>query len=360
MLWGRPRSLSPGPAARFDLGLGEIGAVVLALGDEDGVWGHAVVPGRTARALTRHILDQGPGPGFDAPRATTWIERGVVGFAACALADRDGCGGLTIELVEDPPGTILAGVRIRIPLTLRIAGADYRATLAIAGPTHLAPPRRRSIARLLAQRGQRLAHARVELPVVIALGTLPAGHPLRLRDVMLSSIEHKSGAYNAGAQSTGRLFLGLEGDRVPVALAPGGDRVIVGEGHRGGRAVARRTVDPSPVADHESRYLAEKSSPGAGRTRAADSVMVDVTCRIGEVVMSAREVLELEPGQVIPLARPLAGPVDILCGGRILGSGALVDVDGELGVQILSLADEPEAPEGAADPAAETGSVGSG
>jgi len=38
---------------------------------------------------------------------------------------------------------------------------------------------------------------------------------------------------------------------------------------------------------------------------------------------------------VIPVGRPLHGPVDLTVGGRVVARGELVDVDGELGVRVL-------------------------
>jgi flagellar motor switch/type III secretory pathway protein FliN len=39
----------------------------------------------------------------------------------------------------------------------------------------------------------------------------------------------------------------------------------------------------------------------------------------------------------MPLGRPLAGLYDIRVAGRLIGQGELVDVDGELGVRIVSM-----------------------
>ena len=64
---------------------------------------------------------------------------------------------------------------------------------------------------------------------------------------------------------------------------------------------------------------------------------VQVTCEIGRVTLSAKEVLELRPGAVLPVGRPLAGPVDLTAGGRVLARGELVDVEGEIGVRITEI-----------------------
>lgn len=69
----------------------------------------------------------------------------------------------------------------------------------------------------------------------------------------------------------------------------------------------------------------------------AEDVTVEVACQLGAVQLSARQVLELAPGQVLSLERPLGGPVELVVGTRVIGRGEIVDVDGELGVRVLSL-----------------------
>ena len=55
------------------------------------------------------------------------------------------------------------------------------------------------------------------------------------------------------------------------------------------------------------------------------------------MTLTAREILELRPGAVVPVGRPLAGPVDLTAGGRVMARGELVDVEGELGVRVTEI-----------------------
>ena len=64
---------------------------------------------------------------------------------------------------------------------------------------------------------------------------------------------------------------------------------------------------------------------------------VEMVCELGRVTMSGRELLELRPGAVIPVGRPLAGPVDLTVGGRVVARGELVDVEGEIGVRVTQV-----------------------
>jgi flagellar motor switch protein FliM len=68
-----------------------------------------------------------------------------------------------------------------------------------------------------------------------------------------------------------------------------------------------------------------------------DELPVELSCRLAEITLSAREVLQLAPGAVVPLGRGPAGGVDLISAGRVVARGELVDVDGELGVRILEI-----------------------
>jgi flagellar motor switch/type III secretory pathway protein FliN len=71
-----------------------------------------------------------------------------------------------------------------------------------------------------------------------------------------------------------------------------------------------------------------------------DDARTELTVGLGTARMSLRQILGLAIGEVVPLGRPLAGPFDIRAQGTLIGQGELVDVDGELGVRIVSLAQE--------------------
>ena len=71
-----------------------------------------------------------------------------------------------------------------------------------------------------------------------------------------------------------------------------------------------------------------------------DDAHLELTVQLGTTQLSLRQLAELVPGAIIPLGRPLAGPYEVHAGGRIVGRGELVDVDGELGVRIVSLQEQ--------------------
>jgi flagellar motor switch/type III secretory pathway protein FliN len=72
----------------------------------------------------------------------------------------------------------------------------------------------------------------------------------------------------------------------------------------------------------------------------SDDARVELTVGLGTARLSLRQAQQLAVGEVVPLGRPLAGPFDIRAQGTLIGQGELVDVDGELGVRIVSLAQE--------------------
>ena len=53
--------------------------------------------------------------------------------------------------------------------------------------------------------------------------------------------------------------------------------------------------------------------------------------------MSVGQLQALAPGTVIPLERPVSAEVTLTVGGRELAHGVLVDVEGEIGVQVLKV-----------------------
>lgn len=70
------------------------------------------------------------------------------------------------------------------------------------------------------------------------------------------------------------------------------------------------------------------------------SAPVEIVAEVGQLVLRADEVLALQPGSVIPLARPRQRLVELKIDDRVWARGELVDVDGELAVRLTELTDE--------------------
>ena len=69
----------------------------------------------------------------------------------------------------------------------------------------------------------------------------------------------------------------------------------------------------------------------------ADTAQLELSVQLGTTRLTLRQLGELAPGAIVPLGRPLAGPFEVRAAGQLIGRGELVDVDGELGVRIVSL-----------------------
>lgn len=73
---------------------------------------------------------------------------------------------------------------------------------------------------------------------------------------------------------------------------------------------------------------------------AVGEVPVVVRVEIGTAQLSAREWSQLGPGDVLTVGRRVKEPVSIRVSGVEVARGELVDVEGEVGVRILSLTKE--------------------
>jgi len=69
-----------------------------------------------------------------------------------------------------------------------------------------------------------------------------------------------------------------------------------------------------------------------------DDLPVRLVFELGRVELSLGELQRLAPGALVPLARPVDEPLDIMANGRRLGRGTLVQIGENLGVRIVSLA----------------------
>lgn len=108
-------------------------------------------------------------------------------------------------------------------------------------------------------------------------------------------------------------------DTAPLARDRGGDgRLVEGE--------------------HSDNEEGGDEGPAPEAAGLLDDITVAMVVELGRVMVSAADVVQLRPGQVIELTRAPGEPVDLVVDGKRIGKGELVEIDGELGVRILSLA----------------------
>lgn len=69
-------------------------------------------------------------------------------------------------------------------------------------------------------------------------------------------------------------------------------------------------------------------------------VRVELEVRLDQRVMSLRQILQLERGNVIRLNRSAGENIDILASGALVGSGEVVVIEDTIGVRITDFREE--------------------
>ncbi len=92
--------------------------------------------------------------------------------------------------------------------------------------------------------------------------------------------------------------------------------------HKGGRPEPRDSVDEQIDAD------------GAGLV---SDIPLQIAVELARVPVTAEDVVGLKVGQVIDLNRVAGEPVELSVNGKVVARGELVEVEGNLGVRVLSL-----------------------
>jgi len=260
-----------------------------------------VVDPQLAPRLARRALGV-EGPELPAPRPLTLAEEGALEFLVAALLGPS----LRVDgVVRDGELPFSAGASAWIwGVSAKLstpAGEGWAKLYAPESVRLAAPP---PVAAALAKRAGRLERARVELRLGLGVTLLPARElaGLGVGDVVLFGQRPETLALRLGA---GRFRARLDGDSLTI----------------------------------EEPFRLEKTMPNEDAGELYGELPVEVTCELGRVTMTGREVLELRPGAVVPVGRPLSGPVDLVVGGRVVARGELVDVDGEIGVRVTQTID---------------------
>lgn len=118
----------------------------------------------------------------------------------------------------------------------------------------------------------------------------------------------------------------------------------LGQGDLGFR-VARQGPELTVTEEFmEQKWIAPPSeeSEGAGAELSAlDHLPLRVVFDLGELSMTLEQLKSLQVGQPLALSRPLASAVNLRVNGALIGTGELVEIEGELGVTITSLFQRP-------------------
>ncbi len=234
--------------------------------------------------------------------------------------------------------------------------------LATANPPADAEVRRARRASDAAANAARLQSVKVELRAEIGRVEISAGDlaQLRERDVVL--VEALSCRPDKGEGGTARLRLGRGqvGHLDAELLVEEGRYLAKVSGFSRGPPpqpgeVAEVPEDDAPADDRNEPAalgdgLEESTSPqprgrddvdeaqsGAGAELLSD-VPLQIAVELGRVPVTADEVAGLKVGHVFDLNRGAGEPVELSVNGRIVARGELVEIDGNLGVRIVTLA----------------------
>ncbi|MBS1121060.1 MAG: type secretion system protein [Deltaproteobacteria bacterium] len=256
---------------------------------------------RAVRRLAQRLLG-GPAE-LEAPRPLTTAEHAIWALAIAAAIEDLGSTAEVWPLAGSPMDTVASweasGGLLPLELAIEPLGSGTLGAMTVVAwcPRELevrTPPERP------------IPGWRFALPLVLARCPLSreAAHKLAPRDVVVVD----------------RLY-----PSVPDAWGIG---LVIGDGMLGVSALPD-AVEATVTTGYVRHDMA-----------LPDDAHLELTVQLGTTHLSLRQIANLAVGQIISLGRPLAGPYDIRVGNRLLGQGELVDVDGELGVRIVSLIEE--------------------
>ncbi len=337
--------LGPGPAfAEMERGLGGplhfqmvecfvahardleslLAGVVVRLAGVGERWGLAVIDRVLAVALAGRVLgiDSASTPELPAPRQPTLAETGAIELLVQLLVEEqplrvvgvvepDALLGVMGTLADDALVHVLEA-RVDSPVgtgAARLIVPD--AIAAAAMPVRSRPS--------LLRRRERLASQNVQLVVELARVRLAGARigEARVGDVVAFDQPAPGPAASVEVRlrvGGGALSAEVRGDALHITHA---FRLYEG---------AQMIEDPS-----------SRTPEPAASDQLLRELNVEIVCELGRVSMSGRELVELEPGAVIPVPRPLAGPIDLTVGGRLIARGELVDLEGDLGVRLTEI-----------------------
>jgi flagellar motor switch/type III secretory pathway protein FliN len=157
--------------------------------------------------------------------------------------------------------------------------------------------------------------------------------PLVVASVALSRRELLSLEVGGALLAAPESGLAPSGPLSGILVAPLSERGIFVELRPDGRLVVRETAQARLTVEHEK----PSTNEGETLTDALLETPVVVRVELGAVTMSARDWARLGPGDVIETAQRIAEPVVLRVGGREVGRGELINVDGQVGVRIQKL-----------------------
>jgi flagellar motor switch protein FliN len=93
--------------------------------------------------------------------------------------------------------------------------------------------------------------------------------------------------------------------------------------------------------DVQDLYLRDAGAEAGASFERVIDVPLGVTLRFGQRQLSLRELLELNMGSLVELDRQVDEPVDLMLGDRLIARGEVVIVDGNYGMRVTEVIDQP-------------------
>ncbi|MBN1773782.1 MAG: FliM/FliN family flagellar motor switch protein [Deltaproteobacteria bacterium] len=259
---------------------------------------------------------------------------GVLAALALRALDTLAAAGRPLELVDLHRIATTGNEtgRVRVSLRLLAGGKVGRAEVAVRPEDAAAesPPRAAWVATVP-----------VELLAACARGRLRWAELLALRPGDAVTFDEWAAGEGEAPLRTAWLEprgAGTRGPRWPAHADDAGRWTIAG---------------PPRAADHGRT---EMTTDGADRTEvnletgdgsaALDAVPIEVTAVAGRATLTVGALAALQSGDVVTLGRSTGGTVDLLAHGLPFARGRLVDLDGELAVELTELRAAPTAPPG--------------
>ena len=230
--------------------------------------------------------------------------------------------------------------------------------LDVMEPAQAADLRRAALQADIQANLRRLSSVRTWLRAEIAQAEISSGDlaSLRVKDVVL--VDAFSARPDRGENGTARVLLGLARKgclAADVYLENGQYRARITGLVAGDQSFPRRV--PSEADEAAAEALGESgdeefTNPEM-RNPLAESGAVDdrmdsgdllgdiplqISVELARVPVTADQVVALRVGQVVELRRAPGEPVDLSVNGKVIARGELVEVEGQLGVRVLSLA----------------------
>jgi type III secretion system YscQ/HrcQ family protein len=321
-------------------GAGEAVALRPLTDIEEGVMTYVII--ETLKALA---------PSLDPSLPKLRIEGVVRGFedAASLMGEDESLAVIQLKAVF---GQHSGYVRLFIPETV----------LATANPPADAEVRRARRSSDAVAHASRLKSVRTALRAEIGQVEISAGDlaQLRERDVVL--VEALSCRPDQGAGGTAKLRLGRgQAGHVDAEVTVEDGRFLAkvtgfalgappppgGPTEEPAAEAAADENEPAELGDGAE----ESTSPGQQRGRddvdegqggegaeMLNDIPLQIAVEIGRVPVTADEIVALKVGHVFDLNRVAGEPLDLSVNGRIVARGELVEIDGNLGVRILTLA----------------------